>query len=172
MARYVAHPRSINQDTALWRTRLYKAFMIDLTRNAPGLQLCYGASDEERKRWSLKRAEEFHYLNQSTCYDLPRTNNAKEYEVLSRSCSAQKRCALWQAMKNWPDAGRSLNVFQANRPDQIRQCPNCSTSQLRGNDRSSASFRSCRTFHVHPFPCALSYLKQWTRCSKPSSFKS
>jgi hypothetical protein len=34
-------------------------------------QLCYGASAEEKKRWRLKPAQEFHYLRQSTCFELP-----------------------------------------------------------------------------------------------------
>jgi len=44
-------------------------------------QLCDGASPEERKRWHLKPASEFHYLNQSTCFEIPGDSNAEEYEV-------------------------------------------------------------------------------------------
>jgi hypothetical protein len=45
------------------------------------LQLCDGASPEERQRWFLRPAQEFHYLNQSTCYDIPGDSNAEEYKV-------------------------------------------------------------------------------------------
>lgn len=45
------------------------------------LQLCDGASAEERARWFLKPAQEFHYLNQSTCFDIPGDSNAEEYQV-------------------------------------------------------------------------------------------
>jgi hypothetical protein len=48
-------------------------------------QLCDGASPEERKRWRLRPAQEFHYLNQSTCYEIPGDSNAEEYEVRPRA---------------------------------------------------------------------------------------
>jgi hypothetical protein len=44
-------------------------------------QLCEGADPEERKRWFLKPASEFHYLNQSSCYQLKRVDNAEEFQV-------------------------------------------------------------------------------------------
>lgn len=53
------------------------------------LQLCDGASPEERQRWFLRPAQEFHYLNQSTCYDIPGDSNAEEYKV----CDCQQ-CVL------------------------------------------------------------------------------
>eukprot|EP00775_Hariotina_reticulata_P007220 gene7220-7433_t len=43
-------------------------------------QLCDGASAEERARWFLKPAQEFNYLNQSTCYEIPGDSNAEEYQ--------------------------------------------------------------------------------------------
>ena len=49
------------------------------------LQICDGCSDEERRLWSLKPAKEFHYLNQSSCYTLPRVDNAEEYKVRAAS---------------------------------------------------------------------------------------
>lgn len=45
------------------------------------LQLCDGASSAEKERWHLKPPQEFHYLNQSSCYNLPRVSNADEYRV-------------------------------------------------------------------------------------------
>jgi hypothetical protein len=54
-------------------------------------QLCDGASPEERKRWRLKPAQEYHYLNQSTCFEIPGDSNAEEYEVRPRS-----RWLLWK----------------------------------------------------------------------------
>lgn len=45
------------------------------------IQLCDGTSPEERQKWSLKPAKEFHYLNQSSCYELKRVDNAKEFQV-------------------------------------------------------------------------------------------
>ena len=44
-------------------------------------QLCDGASEEERRRWRLRPASEFHYLNQSTCFEIPGDSNAEEYQV-------------------------------------------------------------------------------------------
>lgn len=46
------------------------------------LQLCDGASAAEKEKWSLRPPQEFHYLNQSSCYNLPRVSNAEEYRVL------------------------------------------------------------------------------------------
>ena len=45
------------------------------------LQICDGASPEERERWKLKPAKEFHYLNQSTCFEIPGDSNAEEFKV-------------------------------------------------------------------------------------------
>lgn len=47
-------------------------------------QLCDGASAAEKAAWHLKPAQEFHYLNQSSCYNLARVDNAEEYQVRSR----------------------------------------------------------------------------------------
>jgi hypothetical protein len=57
-----------------------------LPRRAAGrpTQICDGASPEERKRWRLRPAQEFHYLNQSTCFEIPGDSNAEEYEVRRR----------------------------------------------------------------------------------------
>ena len=44
-------------------------------------QLCDGASPEERQVWRLGQAKEFHYLNQSSCYQLKDVDNAAEYKV-------------------------------------------------------------------------------------------
>jgi len=44
-------------------------------------QLCDGASDEERKMLHLRPANEFRYLNLSTCYELKGVSNAEEYAV-------------------------------------------------------------------------------------------
>lgn len=44
-------------------------------------QLCDGANEEERKEFCLKPANEFRYLNQSTCYELHGVDNAKDYRV-------------------------------------------------------------------------------------------
>ncbi len=45
------------------------------------LQLCAGASAEERVKWRLLPAAEYHYLNQSTCYELQGVDNADEFKV-------------------------------------------------------------------------------------------
>ncbi|KAK9815009.1 hypothetical protein WJX73_004719 [Symbiochloris irregularis] len=42
-------------------------------------QICDGASSAERAAWHLKPAKEFKLLNQSSCYTLPRVDNAEEY---------------------------------------------------------------------------------------------
>ena len=49
------------------------------------LQLCDGASETERKQYFLRPAQEFHYLNQSTCYVLNGVSNAEEYKVRAGS---------------------------------------------------------------------------------------
>lgn len=53
------------------------------------VQLCDGASAEERARWFLKPAQEFNYLNQSTCFDIPGDSNAEEYQVRT-GCQVQQ----------------------------------------------------------------------------------
>lgn len=62
------------------------------------LQICDGASPEERTRWKLKPANEFHYLNQSSCYEIPGDSNAEEFSVsvlLQHSpCSVRVSCTL------------------------------------------------------------------------------
>jgi myosin-5 len=45
------------------------------------LQVCDGASPEEKARWQLTAAKDYHYLNQSTCFTLPGVDNAKEFRV-------------------------------------------------------------------------------------------
>jgi myosin V len=49
------------------------------------VQLCEGASAEEKAAWFLKPAQEFNYLKQSSCYDIPGVNNADEYKVRTRT---------------------------------------------------------------------------------------
>jgi myosin-5 len=44
-------------------------------------QICDGASPEDRARWKLRPANEFHYLNQSSCYEIPGDSNAEEFSV-------------------------------------------------------------------------------------------
>lgn len=51
-------------------------------------QLCEGASDEERARWKLLPAKEYHYLNQSTCFELAGVNNAKEFRATVHAMTA------------------------------------------------------------------------------------
>lgn len=58
---------------------------MDLT-NMLVLQLCDGASSEERQVWRLGQAKEFHYLNQSSCYQLKDVDNAAEYKVFFPCC--------------------------------------------------------------------------------------
>eukprot|EP00983_Pelagomonas_calceolata_P108781 1159492-Pelagomonas_calceolata.AAC.5 len=46
-----------------------------------GFQLCDGASPEERQRWRLTKASDYHYLSQSSCYELSGVDNAEEYKA-------------------------------------------------------------------------------------------
>mmetsp|Transcript_16539 Transcript_16539/g.49488 ORF Transcript_16539/g.49488 Transcript_16539/m.49488 type:complete len:1726 (-) Transcript_16539:622-5799(-) len=48
-------------------------------------QLCDGATPEEAELWRLQPANTFKYLNRSTCYTLPRVDNAEEYRATRRS---------------------------------------------------------------------------------------
>ena len=65
-----------------WRTALpRRSPSAGLRFCAPCLQLCDGASPPEQQAWHLLPAKEFHYLNQSSCYNLPRVSNAEEYTV-------------------------------------------------------------------------------------------
>ena len=50
------------------------------------LQLCDGASAAERQNWQLGEAKEYHYLNQSSCYQLKDVDNAAEYKVSTTYC--------------------------------------------------------------------------------------
>ena len=45
------------------------------------MQLCEGATPEEARRWTLADARSFHYLNQSSCFELKGVDNAVEYKV-------------------------------------------------------------------------------------------
>ena len=45
------------------------------------LQVCDGATDEERKDWDLVEANEFRYLNKSSSFNLMGVDNAEEYRV-------------------------------------------------------------------------------------------
>ena len=45
------------------------------------MQLCDGATPEEQEKWRLQPANTFRYLNRSTCFTLPRVDNAEEYRV-------------------------------------------------------------------------------------------
>ncbi|KAG1657561.1 hypothetical protein FOA52_006761 [Chlamydomonas sp. UWO 241] len=51
-------------------------------------QLCDGASPEERARWRLRPVREYHYLNRSTCFELPRVDNAAEFRDTVRAMTA------------------------------------------------------------------------------------
>ncbi|MEW5300071.1 MAG: hypothetical protein WDW36_003028 [Sanguina aurantia] len=57
-------------------------------------QLCDGASAAEKAAWHLRPAQEFHYLNQSSCFTLPRVDNAEEYQLTIR---AMERVGIPQA---------------------------------------------------------------------------
>ena len=46
------------------------------------LQLCDGATTAERQAWQLGKAKEYHYLNQSSCFQLKDVDNGAEYKVL------------------------------------------------------------------------------------------
>ena len=50
-------------------------------QSSPGLQLCDGASEAERQSWQLGSSNEYHYLNQSSCFELKDVDNAEEYKV-------------------------------------------------------------------------------------------
>jgi myosin-5 len=51
------------------------------------LQLCEGASEQERSELRLRPAKQFRYLNQSACFDLRGVSNAEEYRRTRRSMS-------------------------------------------------------------------------------------
>ncbi len=52
------------------------------------LQLCDGATPAERQAWQLGPAKEYHYLNQSSCYQLKDVDNAAEYKVRPVYCTS------------------------------------------------------------------------------------
>lgn len=54
-------------------------------------QLCDGASEEEKAALHLRPANEFRYLNRSSCFELKGVSNAEEYKVGERS-----RCQISQ----------------------------------------------------------------------------
>lgn len=53
------------------------------------MQLTDGASAEQRTQWRLKTAQEYRYLNQSTCFQLPGTDNAEDFKVRTRGLGAR-----------------------------------------------------------------------------------
>lgn len=53
------------------------------------MQLCDGATEEERKLYHLCPAKEFHYLNQSGCFELKGVSNAEEYKVRCQENTAE-----------------------------------------------------------------------------------
>ncbi|KAG1674301.1 hypothetical protein FOA52_013490 [Chlamydomonas sp. UWO 241] len=66
-------------------------------------QLCEGSSPEERARWKLRPAREYHYLNQSTCFDLTGVDNADEFRATVHAMcavgmSAQEQDAVFQVV--------------------------------------------------------------------------
>ena len=71
------------------------------------LQLCDGATAAEKERWSLKAPQEFHYLNQSSCYNLPRVSNAEEYRVMLMICA--KHCHVL----NWSNARNGQSITES-----------------------------------------------------------
>ena len=54
--------------------------------------MCDGASSEERAAWALLPAQKFRYLNQSSCFTLPRVDNAQEYQV---GLSGPEKCRIY-----------------------------------------------------------------------------
>ncbi|GLC68235.1 hypothetical protein PLESTF_000665000 [Pleodorina starrii] len=54
-------------------------------------QLCDGASPEQRAQLRLKSAQEYRYLNQSTCFQLPGTDNAEDFK---RTIYAMERVGI------------------------------------------------------------------------------
>ncbi|EFJ44389.1 type XI myosin heavy chain MyoA [Volvox carteri f. nagariensis] len=54
-------------------------------------QLCDGASPEQRAQLRLKGAQEYRYLNQSTCFQLPGTDNAEDFK---RTVYAMERVGI------------------------------------------------------------------------------
>jgi hypothetical protein len=80
-----------------------------LSRCRSCLQLCEGATPEERKRWFLKPASEFHYLNQSTCYQLPRVDNAEEFQVrLANLDNMPTYLSTWRAYLDFDCNGMTV----------------------------------------------------------------
>ncbi|GFR45863.1 hypothetical protein Agub_g7314 [Astrephomene gubernaculifera] len=57
-------------------------------------QLCDGASPTQRAAWRLKSAQEYRYLNQSTCFQLPGTDNAEDFK---RTNYAMERVGIPEA---------------------------------------------------------------------------
>ncbi|KAG1653209.1 hypothetical protein FOA52_006734, partial [Chlamydomonas sp. UWO 241] len=51
-------------------------------------QLCSGASAADVARWRLLPAQQYHYLNQSSCFELPGVDNAEEYKATVRAMTS------------------------------------------------------------------------------------
>ncbi len=103
-------------------------------------QLCEGASPEEKQRWRLTKASDYHYLSQSSCYELTGVDNAEEYKVgaYPRLAGSTGRRQCTQCA--WPisctrtvsggglrakrDPGPCANCGEAGRPGR-RQCTLC-----------------------------------------------
>jgi len=70
------------------------------------LQICDGATPEERARWRLRPAKEFAYLSQSSCYEIPGTSNAEEYALTVRAMTKVGAGSCWGANAATPAARR------------------------------------------------------------------
>eukprot|EP00798_Chlamydomonas_sp_ICE-L_P027113 gene27113-2338_t len=54
-------------------------------------QLCGGASSEQKAKWRVQPADQYHYLNQSTCYKLTGVDNSEEFV---HTCVAMTRVGI------------------------------------------------------------------------------
>ena len=77
------------------------------------VQICDGATMEEREAWRLRPAKEFRMLNQSNCYTLPRVDNAVEYGVCTHPPRAVCRSLSLSAPCSDPKAGVCLRLRSA-----------------------------------------------------------
>ena len=82
----------------VWRAAVAQEAQLLSMHTAEGLvsflQLCDGATLAEQQAWQLGPAKQYHYLNQSSCYQLKDVDNAAEYKVrlLFATASLAHRC--------------------------------------------------------------------------------
>ncbi|CAL8460835.1 g366 [Coccomyxa elongata] len=97
-------------------------------------QLCDGASPTERQSWQLGQAKDYHYLNQSSCFQLKDVNNVEEYKRTRRAMSLvgipeEEQVAVCQTVAAVLHLG-NVSFVEAGEQDSSKVAPGASQQHL------------------------------------------